>query len=427
MQYACRSAWMALFVFVFAALFTENAAAQGAPCTFFDTTLRFKDGSLDCPKNFKFLTTRGLIEGDPSSTYRDKIAGRWAIAATENPNLCPFASRIAWDLAGQEAATARSECDRRLADRARIHGVDPKDCRCQVLAESGVSNLTRQAFTDRTETYLQQIAKGNAPVIVRAPPGAAPSPDRAESRPPPQATATQLASRRAFVVGIDRYEQLPELRNGRSDAAAMRAALTSLGFTVDTSIDSNLQTLKSQFAKFVDTVAPGDEVAFFFSGHAFGIDGDNYLAPADLKKDGDIIQTKSDTLGLDAIKRRLQEKNPKIALLVIDACRNDPREPVTRSGTGGSLVPTTAATGQAIIFSAGFNQLALDRLHGRDANPNSVFTRFFVEEIVKPNVPLHQILRTVRQRVVEEVSKVGHKQTPAIYDEIVGDWFPNKR
>jgi len=433
-------------IVISAAVGTSLATAQQQSCGFLDTAIRFKDGASDCIKNFELFNRQGLIEGR-RERYRDVISGPWAVAATENPQLCPFASRIAWNLdQGGEAARAESECNKRLNERVAGLAREPKPvgCKCQVIAESGESPLTKAQFESRSRDYLTQLSRNNEPLgtppIVIADPGPIlnPAPTKPQGSPPsspsPQKvpeppTPTYVAARKALVVGIDRYRYMPTLTNGRSDASAMAAALRGLGFQVLTSVDTDLQSLKTEIASFAKTINKGDEVAFFFSGHGFGIDSGNYLAAADTKRDNEEI-IKADSIELEWIKRRLKERDAKISLLVIDACRNDPRavplQTVNRSDLGGGLVPTTPAEGQAIIFSAGYGQKALDRLPSGDSNPNSVFTRIFLEEIVRPDIPIHQMLRKVRERVTETAASVNRRQVPAIYDEILGDFYFRK-
>jgi hypothetical protein len=63
---------------------------------------------------------------------------------------------------------------------------------------------------------------------------------------------------------------------------------------------------------------------------------------------------------------------------VLDACRDNPfRKPGTRSlGLTRGLELREPAQGVFAIYSAGFNQRALDRLSDpADRDPNSVFTR----------------------------------------------------
>jgi hypothetical protein len=43
--------------------------------------------------------------------------------------------------------------------------------------------------------------------------------------------------------------------------------------------------------------------------------------------------------------------------------------------------------------------------------------------MTRENVPIDRVLRTVRQEVVELARKAGIEQTPALYDQAVGDFY----
>jgi hypothetical protein len=76
-----------------------------------------------------------------------------------------------------------------------------------------------------------------------------------------------------------------------------------------------------------------------------------------------------------------------------------------------------------VIFSAGAGQQALDRLGPTDKEPNGLFTRLFLREMQKPGQPVDRVLRSVRSEVARLARSVGHEQTPALYDQSLGDFF----
>jgi len=132
------------------------------------------------------------------------------------------------------------------------------------------------------------------------------------------------------------------------------------------------------------------------------------------------------TVGAIQLQRLLDDMNDqkaRLTLALIDACRDNPFPKSGRALGGRGLAPTSAATGQMIIFSAGTGQQALDRLGSSDNDPNSVFTRIFINEIKKPGVRIDNVIREVRKKVVEAAKTVGHDQVPAIYDQVVGDFY----
>jgi uncharacterized caspase-like protein len=231
-----------------------------------------------------------------------------------------------------------------------------------------------------------------------------------------------FAARHALVIGNDRYHHIPELKNARADAKAMADALKSAGFKVTLALDQKQGEMKRTIRNFKGQLSGGDEAVFFYSGHGVQIGGTNYLLPVDLGSD-DEEQVKDEAIPLQRVLDDLQDQKARFALAIIDACRDNPFKSRGRNiGTRG-LAPTSAADGQMIIFSAGNGQQALDRMSDNDRSPNGVFTRVFLEEMKKPGQPIHEALRNVRTEVVRLAKSVNHQQTPAIYDQAVGNFF----
>jgi hypothetical protein len=80
------------------------------------------------------------------------------------------------------------------------------------------------------------------------------------------------------------------------------------------------------------------------------------------------------------------------------------------------------AEGSFVMYSAGVGEQALDRLPAGDGSPNSVYTRALLPVLATPGLSLPSIATRVREEVVSMARAAGHKQTPAYYDEMVGDF-----
>jgi len=235
--------------------------------------------------------------------------------------------------------------------------------------------------------------------------------------------AASDAKRVALVIGNDHYEGVPPLQNAVADARSMAAALERAGFAVTLKTDANLPSMKQAMRNFKAKLSGGDEAVFFYSGHGVQLGAANYLLPVDIISDNE-EQVKDDSIPLQRLLDDLQDQKVKFALAIIDACRNNPFKGKGRSigGTRG-LAATSAANGQMIIFSAGNGQQALDRLGDTDKHANGVFTRALIEEMQKPGIEVHQVLRSVRSRVVAMAKSVNHDQMPALYDQVEGDFL----
>jgi hypothetical protein len=234
----------------------------------------------------------------------------------------------------------------------------------------------------------------------------------------------------ALVIGNNDYKNVPKLQKAVNDARTMGETLKQLGFSVMVAENQTRQAFSESLLAFDAAVGPGDTAFFFYAGHGFEIAGQNFLLPTDVPAAGEGQEelVRDASVLADRIIERLQNKNVRTAILVFDACRNNPFE---RSGTralagGGGLAPMTQLPeGVFSVFSAGPRQTALDRLSNNDDNPNSVFTRTFSKELLQPGENLVQVAQHTRRLVSEMAETVNHKQIPVYFDQMVDDVFLN--
>ena len=234
----------------------------------------------------------------------------------------------------------------------------------------------------------------------------------------------------ALVVGNNDYRNVPKLLKAVNDARTMGDTLKQLGFTVMVAENQSRQAFSQTLLAFDKSVEAGDTAFFFYAGHGFEIAGQNFLLPTDVPAatEGQEELVRDASILADRIIERLQNRKVRTAILVFDACRNNPFE---RSGTravagGGGLAPMTQLPeGVFSVFSAGPRQTALDRLSNDDANPNSVFTRTFARELTQPGANLVQVAQRTRRLVSELAETVRHKQIPVYFDQMVDDVFLN--
>jgi hypothetical protein len=234
--------------------------------------------------------------------------------------------------------------------------------------------------------------------------------------------ASTVPTRRALVIGNDNYQSVPKLLNAREDAQAMARSLSDMGFQVQLELDLRERNMRAALRQFKSRVEGGDEVIIFFAGHGVQLAGTNYLLPVDITGENE-EQIRDESIQLQRILDDMTEKRAKFTLAMLDACRDNPFKGSGRSFGSRGLAPTNAATGQMVIFSAGTGQQALDKLGPNDPEKNGLFTRVFLKEMQKSGISVDRILRNVRTEVVNLAKTVGHDQVPAIYDQVVGEYF----
>ena len=95
------------------------------------------------------------------------------------------------------------------------------------------------------------------------------------------ASSAQAEKRVALVMGLSAYQGLHELKNPRNDAADISEALKQQGFEVLFGEDLGLSAMRDLIRKFTALSRDADVSLFYYAGHGFQIDSQNYLVPVD--------------------------------------------------------------------------------------------------------------------------------------------------
>ena len=226
----------------------------------------------------------------------------------------------------------------------------------------------------------------------------------------------------ALVIGNDSYQHADALNSARADARAVADALRATGFKVTLRQDVTQQAMKEAVRTFKSEVTGGDEVIFYYAGHGVQLEGMNYMIPVDTAGENP-DQLKDDSVSLQRVLDDMQDQKARFTLAIIDACRDNPFKSNGRALRTRGLAPVMAADGQAVLYSAGAGQEALDSLGPHDKDPNGVFTRVLIREMRTPGQSFDQVIHDVRNEVVQLASSVGHTQTPGYYSQFTGDFF----
>ena len=238
------------------------------------------------------------------------------------------------------------------------------------------------------------------------------------------------AKRIALIIGNDNYQNLPshyQLRKARNDAKATAETFKNLGFEVIKGFDLKRRDINIKLSNFANRIEPGDEVMFFFAGHGVRMGGLNYLLPSDIPSIDSADETllRAESLRVDEVTDLIRNRGARLSILVLDACRNNPYKDNKSRSIGGTrgLARMDPPEGTLVLFSAGAGQEALDRLDDNDPHPNSIFTRTFLPLVKQQGLELSNLSRRVKAKVRDLARTVNHTQTPAIYNEVIGDVY----
>jgi hypothetical protein len=240
-------------------------------------------------------------------------------------------------------------------------------------------------------------------------------------------TATAGGKRRALLIGNDAYASLAPLQKAIGDATSISAALRALGFEVTTHADLARDDFDDALGAFYASLQEGDVALLFYSGHGLAYEGSNYLLPVDMPmldpEDG--RKLRREAVDASEILGEIGSRGVSLALVILDACRDDPfAKDGTRGGFGlKGLARMEPRKGMFVLYSAGVGQKALDRLGPADPEPNSIFTRKFMPILETPGLPLVDIAKRTQVEVQALARKVHHTQEPAYYDQVVGQYY----
>jgi TPR repeat protein len=283
------------------------------------------------------------------------------------------------------------------------------------------------------------------------------------------ATGSDAQTRRAFIVGIKNYKDasIQQLSLANQDAEGIATDLKQIGFD-DKSVKlynnpPSKDAFLSEFNKFVDSIKEGDVVFFYFSGHGYGSRGSdgqpqNFLLFGDVKspfefarskasdeerKAPQLLATRADSRELlvdyetievpargiseKEVLSRIQQKKPKVAIIVLDACRtllSSATKGVARVGGTSMTVVDDAPQGFMVIYSASHGQAAIEKFSEADPRKNSLFTSVFRDFLLKPGLDLTHIAKRVQDKVSQIASNAGRDQVPEYIDKIrQGDFY----
>ena len=243
--------------------------------------------------------------------------------------------------------------------------------------------------------------------------------------------APAWAERRvALVLGNDRYPKLSsdaQLQNAVSDARVMKATLEALGFDVLSGENLDRVSMLGKLSELKSSLSRGDIAFVFYAGHGVALSGQNYVLPVDVAPATSTGNVGADEIADQAIAEsvidaRVQSSGARLVVVVLDACRDDPTAQRVGRAVAASrgLAPPPQTMGILTIHSAGPGQQALDRLGQDDPNPNSVFTRVFSKELLKPGMGLREAAYSTQDQVATLAKRVQQDQFPDIDSRFLG-------
>ncbi len=151
----------------------------------------------------------------------------------------------------------------------------------------------------------------------------------------------------AVLVGNSQYFEEP-LLHCATDAQALAGRLEEMGFRVITHTNASLNDLRRAVHDLERESAQGGLALFYFAGHAFQVDDENYLSPIGPIPDS-AGEVKSRSLHLGEVFGALERSGTRGSVVILDAARPHPLR--KRLGLAPGLAHVSAPAGTYLAFS----------------------------------------------------------------------------
>jgi uncharacterized caspase-like protein len=210
-------------------------------------------------------------------------------------------------------------------------------------------------------------------------------------------TATAQAPgdvRIALVIGNAAYGGAAALTNPANDAAAMSAALKTLGFTVVEIKDGSRAQMTEAIASVRDSLRGKQAVGMlYYAGHGVQVDWRNYMVPVDARMTT-AADVSAQALDVNAVLAAFTAAGNRMNIVVLDACRDNP---FAGTGSGKGLAQVDAPPGTFLAYATAPGNVAED-----GAGTNGLYTGYLVQELARPAARIEDVFKRVRLQVRQQ-------------------------
>ena len=219
----------------------------------------------------------------------------------------------------------------------------------------------------------------------------------------------------AFVLGNNDYFEGAQLKCAVNDAAEMAAIFRRLGYDVFEKLNFKSEECSNILSSFEDGIKDYDASIFYFAGHGFELEGENYLIPIDCQIPPiNKHEANRYCIRLTEVLGILKTNSGKVNIVIIDACRK-----TFDRGVASSFAQVQAPKGTLIAFSTSPNEGAKD---GNGQDGHSVYTSALLQYIGRETLSVESLFKKVRKTVY---NLTNGTQTPWEHTSLIGDFFFN--
>jgi len=171
--------------------------------------------------------------------------------------------------------------------------------------------------------------------------------------------------------------------------------------------NANRNVMVKAIKDFGESLAEGDIVIFYFSGHGLSYDGFHCLLPNDYEGDNSTI--KEFSVDFTVLMKLIIKKNPSYKLFLFECCRNRPFEDIITMGDAPTTFSGISSSKYGNNILVASSTAESTTASGNGKNGMSLWTSYLVEELdVNEPISITDCFMNVRNKM----SLDNHTQTP---------------
>jgi len=220
----------------------------------------------------------------------------------------------------------------------------------------------------------------------------------------------------ALVVGIANYRERFSLDNPVNDAEDISQVLEEIGFSVTTLINVDIASFEDAISSFRDNLNSSDVGLFYFAGHGFEIQGQNYIATLS----ADFSSPAGIKYGSYSLSKLIDEMSDCLNLtniIILDACRNNPFTSDRSGRNTNTFASLYAPKGTFIAYSTSPGQISRDGV-GR----NGAYTEALLRHLATEDISIEEVFKRTRNTLA---SITNDQQTSWEHTSLTDDFMFN--
>lgn len=221
----------------------------------------------------------------------------------------------------------------------------------------------------------------------------------------------------ALVIGNSAYAG-GKLDGPTYDAADMAVVLQNIGFKISNGkvADLDRAAMYKVAQEFLNAIDENTVAVVYYSGHGLEDNHVNFLVPVDAKLES-IGDVPTQLMPLDWLLTRLNQREARAKIVILDACRDMPMALKFKSiGQKSGLASIKDMIGTRVIYATSPNSVAIPAAPGER---NSVFTAALLRAIRERQTTFDAVIVRAAQLTAEATKK---RQSPWSTGNIVS--FP---